>query len=161
LQAAYDVLIARPFNHIGPGQDERFVWSGLTRQIAAIELGQQPNVIAVGNLLVSRDFSAVEDVLQAYMDLLQVPKTTLSGSAIYNICSGQEIYLNQLLGQLIDERGLVIDIKVDPSRLRAAEQVRAVGSSKKIKEQVSWAIKKPIVTVLHNMVEDWKRKLCA
>lgn len=160
LQAAYEILIARPFNHIGPGQDERFVWSGLTRQIAAIELGQQPNVITVGNLSVSRDFSAVEDILQAYLDLLRAPKAALSGSAIYNICSGQETYLNQLLGQLVNERGLVISVQVNHSRLRLVEQVRAVGSSEKIKQQVSWASKQPIITVLHNMVEDWKKKLC-
>jgi GDP-4-dehydro-6-deoxy-D-mannose reductase len=160
LQASYDILIARPFNHIGPGQDERFVWSSLTRQIAAIELGQQESILKVGNLSVSRDFSAVEDVLQAYIDLLRIPQSSLSGTGIYNICSGQEIYLDQLLVELINERGLVIDVQIDPDRLRAIDQVRAVGSSRKIKDQVSWSAKRSVISVLHHMVEDWKRKLC-
>jgi GDP-4-dehydro-6-deoxy-D-mannose reductase len=160
-QAGYSILIARPFNHIGPGQDERFIWADITRQIAAIELGQQSAILTVGNLEVSRDFTAVDDVLQAYIDLLKIPASALSGSLIYNICSGQESYLNDLLDRLINERGIQIDIQVDPNRLRAVEQVRTVGSSKKIKEQVSWMPKKPLMTVLHNMVEDWKRKLQA
>lgn len=161
LQATYEILIARPFNHIGPGQDERFFWSGITRQIAAIELGQQSNFIKVGNLSVSRDFCAVEDVLQAYINLLQAPITSLSGLPIYNICSGQEIYLDQLLSQFINERGLMVKIQVEHNLLRASEQMRTVGCSKKINEQLSWSAKQPLVAVLHDMVEYWKRELCA
>lgn len=160
LQAAFEILIARPFNHIGPGQDDRFFWSRVTRQIAAIELGQQLNVIKVGNLSVSRDFCSVEDVLQAYIKLLQVPIASLSGSPIYNICSGQEIYLNQLLSQLINERGLLVKIEVEENLLRTSEQMRAVGCSKKINKQVSWNANRPLLAVLHDMVEHWKRELC-
>lgn len=161
LRANYNIIIARPFNHIGPGQDERFIWSGLARQLAAIELGQRPPVLEVGNLGVSRDFTAVEDVIQAYIDLLRAPKNSLNGSVIYNICSGREVFLDQLLAQLINERGLSVELVIDPNRLRVAEQVRAVGSSEKIQKQVSWLIKKPVIAVLHDMVEDWKRKLLA
>ena len=161
LQATFEILIARPFNHIGPGQNDRFFWSRVTRQIAAIELGQQSNVIKVGNLSVSRDFCSVEDVLQAYIKLLQAPIISLSGPPIYNICSGQEIYLDKLLSELINERGLVVKIQVEKDLLRASEQMRAVGSSKKINEQISWNAKRPLVAVLHDMVEHWKRELCA
>jgi len=31
-----DVVVARPFNHIGPGQDERFVVASFARQLADI-----------------------------------------------------------------------------------------------------------------------------
>ena len=34
-------LIARPFNHIGPGQSEHFVVSGFARQVAEIKQGRR------------------------------------------------------------------------------------------------------------------------
>ncbi len=34
-----DVVVVRPFNHIGPGQTDRFVVASFTRQVAEIKLG--------------------------------------------------------------------------------------------------------------------------
>src|SRR3972149_5568519 len=56
------VVRVRPFNHIGPGQDERFVAPAFAKQIAEIEAGLRPEpVIYVVNLEAQRDFSDVRD----------------------------------------------------------------------------------------------------
>jgi len=67
----FEVVIARPFNHIGAGQSPNFAISDFARQIARISAGQQEAVINVGNIEVTRDFSDVNDVLRAYALLLQ------------------------------------------------------------------------------------------
>ena len=44
------ITIARPFNHIGPGQSDQFVVSGLARQVAEIRLGRRAPIIEVGDI---------------------------------------------------------------------------------------------------------------
>ena len=60
------IMRARPFNHIGPGQNERFVAPAFARQIASIEESQAEAVIYVGNLESKRDFTDVRDIVRAY-----------------------------------------------------------------------------------------------
>ena len=48
--------VARPFNHIGPGQGEAFVAPNFAAQVARIEQGRQPPVISVGSLDDELDF---------------------------------------------------------------------------------------------------------
>ena len=63
-----DVVIARAFNHIGPGQNERFVVASLAAQLARIAAGGPPQLF-VGNLDAARDFLDVRDVVAAYVAL--------------------------------------------------------------------------------------------
>jgi GDP-4-dehydro-6-deoxy-D-mannose reductase len=64
LSEEMDVVIARPFNHIGPAQDSRFVVPGFARQLCRIAAGEQDARLIVGDLDVSRDFSDVRDVVR-------------------------------------------------------------------------------------------------
>ncbi|MHB1647109.1 MAG: GDP-mannose 4,6-dehydratase [bacterium] len=66
-----EIVIARPFNHIGPNQSERFVVSSFAKQIAEIELGLRKPVISAGNIDITRDFLDVRDVADAYKLLLE------------------------------------------------------------------------------------------
>jgi GDP-4-dehydro-6-deoxy-D-mannose reductase len=61
-----DVVRARPFNHIGPRQDSRFVCSSFARQIAGMMKEKGLPVIQTGNLQSFRDFTDVRDVVRAY-----------------------------------------------------------------------------------------------
>src|SRR5947208_550828 len=64
--SALPVLIARPFNHVGPRQDPHFVASGFARRVADIEAGRWAPEIAVGNLDARRDLMDVRDTVRAY-----------------------------------------------------------------------------------------------
>ncbi len=50
----------RPFNHIGPGQNEIFVTSSFAKQIAEIEAGKRPPVLRHGNLEARTGFHRCE-----------------------------------------------------------------------------------------------------
>lgn len=65
-----DIVMVRPFNHIGPGQDPHFVVSALAKQLAEVKKGLRPPVIEAGDLDVTRDFTDVRDVVAAYKLLL-------------------------------------------------------------------------------------------
>ena len=58
-----DVVVARPFNHIGPRQDPTFAVSSFARQIASSKPAGLPE-IHVGNSM-RRDFTDVRDVVAA------------------------------------------------------------------------------------------------
>ena len=77
-----DAFIARPFNHIGPGQGPGFIVPDLTRKVLDLELGRR---LAVGNLDSARDYTDVRDIVRAYQRLLEVPQLL---HAKYNVCSG-------------------------------------------------------------------------
>src|SRR5690606_15469175 len=78
------VIRARPFNHLGPGQTDRFVAPALAGRVARNELTGE-EVVQVGNLSPKRDFTDVRDVVRAYR--LLVERGT--PGEVYNVCSGK------------------------------------------------------------------------
>ena len=60
-----EVLRVRAFNHLGPGQSNRFVAPAIAERIAANE-HDGGEVVPVGNLSARRDFTDVRDVVRAY-----------------------------------------------------------------------------------------------
>ncbi|HEV2037491.1 MAG TPA: GDP-mannose 4,6-dehydratase, partial [Candidatus Eremiobacteraceae bacterium] len=129
-----EITIARAFNHIGPGQSERFVVSDFARQVAEIKLGRRQPTVSVGDIDVTRDFTDVRDVVRGYFALL---RDGASGE-IYNICSGREQSIRALLHRLAAIAGVGISIQQDPSRLRKSEQRRVVGDPAKMQRATGW-----------------------
>jgi GDP-4-dehydro-6-deoxy-D-mannose reductase len=128
------VVLARPFNHIGPGQSTSFAVPGFARQIVNIRSCHADSVVSVGDIDVTRDFTDVRDVIRAYFALLDqgVP------GEVYNVCSGVETSVRLLLERLIAIAGVTARVEVDRSRLRKAEQRRMRGSADKIRETTGW-----------------------
>ena len=61
LGGGLDVIRARAFNHLGPGQSDRFVAAGLAARVAANERTGSA-VVRVGNVHARRDFTDVRDI---------------------------------------------------------------------------------------------------
>lgn len=129
-----DVVIARPFNHVGPAQSTRFAIADFAKAIVAIRNGQRDNTLEVGDLDVTRDFTDVRDVVDAYRLLL----THGHSGEIYNICSGIERHLGDAVRTLAELAGVEIELKTDPARFRKAGQRRACGNSDKLRAHTGW-----------------------
>jgi GDP-4-dehydro-6-deoxy-D-mannose reductase len=127
-------LRARPFNHIGVGQDLRFAIPNFAQQIAHIEQTGAEPIIRVGNLAAQRDFTDVRDVVRAYALLLE---RGTAGEA-YNVCSGQAVSMQSILQTLCDLSPAELRIEVDPSRLRPLEVPLVVGDAAKLKKDTGW-----------------------
>jgi GDP-4-dehydro-6-deoxy-D-mannose reductase len=134
------IVVARAFNHIGPGQSDRFAIAGFAHQLADIRRGKQEPVIVAGDLDVTRDFTDVRDVVAAYFALLE---KGVSGER-YNVCSGIERSVRSMLDRLIEIAGVEVEIRMDRARLRAAEQRRTVGDPNKIHATTGWQATTPI-----------------
>lgn len=150
-----DVVTARPFTHIGPHQSDRFALSSFSKQIAEMLLGKEDRVIRIGNLESTRDITDVRDVVRAYKMLLEHGKS----GEVYNVCSGHEIKIRELLDKLIEKSGLEIKIEQDENLVRGNEQQRVCGSFKKLNQSVGWKPEISIDQTLADMIEYWKKHL--
>lgn len=110
-----DVMVARPANHIGSGQNPNFVVSSFASQLKAIAAGAEPRM-RVGNLQQLRDFTDVRDVVRAYQLLIEKGR---AGQA-YTIASGQLVSIQTILDELVKIAGVHPVVKVDEARFRPA-----------------------------------------
>lgn len=151
----FEIIMARPFNHIGPGQAESFAVSGFAKQVAAITLGLHSPEIQVGDLDVTRDFTDVRDIVDAYLELLLKGKS----GEVYNIGSGEERKMSDILAALIDIAGISANIAIDAGRFRLAEQRRVVCNADKLKRQTEWRPRRLLNDTLNEILQYWTGKL--
>ncbi|MEO9174858.1 MAG: GDP-mannose 4,6-dehydratase [Gaiellales bacterium] len=144
-----ETVIARPFPHIGPGQDERFAIASFASQIAAIERGDGPPVIRVGNLDARRDVSDVRSIVAAYSLLLSAPEATGS----YNVCSGRAERIGDLLDRLLALSERRIEVVTDPDRLRPSDIPLLCGDPSRIERELGWRLAHPIDQTLADTLD--------
>lgn len=140
-------VIARPFPHTGPGQDDRFVAPAFARRLA-IARQAKARVVNVGNLDVTRDFLDVRDVALAYVALLEKGE---SGAA-YNIASGRPITLRALFDQLAAIVGVDAIPETDAAFVRPADIPYLVGDASRLRAATGWAPCIPFATTLEDLV---------
>jgi GDP-4-dehydro-6-deoxy-D-mannose reductase len=150
-----DVVIARPFNHTGAGQRAEFVLPGFAREIAAIKLGRKAPQVLAGDLDVTRDFLDVRDVVNAYLALL----ARGNSGETYNVCSGREVHIGDVLHRLIALAGVQAGVAVDPARFRPSEQRRMCGSHARITADTGWVARIGLDQTLQQLLDYWTREL--
>jgi GDP-4-dehydro-6-deoxy-D-mannose reductase len=146
-----DVVIARPFNHIGRGQDERFVVASLAKQISAIHLGNAPPRVLSGSLDVTRDLTDVRDVIAAYIALIERGRC---GEA-YNVGTGREIRIRDVLSRLLELAQVSAEVITDAARVRPDEQLRVCADVSKIRMDTGWTSRIGLDETLRDILDDW------
>lgn len=155
---SYDLQIihARPFNHIGPGQGLGFVTSDFGKQIAEIEFGLKPPVIHVGNLESERDFTDVRDIVAAYELILKYGDI----GKVYNVCSGQPVSIFKILNKYISFSYCKnIEIKKDPNRMRPSDFPIYIGDPGELKIKTNWVNSISLDESLINILNYWRKEI--
>jgi GDP-4-dehydro-6-deoxy-D-mannose reductase len=145
--------IVRPFNHIGPGQDRRFVTANFALQLAKIAHGQAEPVLRVGNLEARRDFSDVRDIVRGYRLLSE------SDGGIFNLGSGTATSVQTVLNTLIDVSGVKVEVVQDPDRMRGPEVPELYGACGKIEQACGWAPQIPLRQSLRDVYQYWSTEV--
>lgn len=148
-------VVMRPFNHVGPGQDNRFVVSSFAYQLAQIKAGKAAPVIRVGNLEAQRDFSDVLDIVKAYR------LAAGQGQGTYNLCSGKPTSIQWLLDTLISISGVEVEVQQDSSRMRPSEVPALYGSYEKARKDLGWQPQVSLEGTLERTFDDWFKKISA
>ncbi len=149
--------VMRPFNHTGPGQAEAFVVSSFAGQIARIEAGLQPPVLAVGTLEDERDFLDVEDVVDAYVLALQ--QRGLAAGEVFNVASGKSVKIGDILDRLLAQSDVRIEVIIDAERLRRAPVPRVIGNANHLRHTLGWEQKISLDQTLRSVL-DYHRAYC-
>jgi GDP-4-dehydro-6-deoxy-D-mannose reductase len=143
-----DVVVARSFPHIGPGQDERFAVGSWTAQLARLR-NEGGGVLRVGDLEVERDLTDVRDVCRAYRILLDpaVPAGT------YNVASGQAVPLRRVVELLVELVEVPVTIERDGARLRPSETPVLAGDPSKLRAATGWQPEIPLERSLEDALD--------
>jgi GDP-4-dehydro-6-deoxy-D-mannose reductase len=137
------VVLARPFNHLGAGQEPLFAVPSFAAQLRAIARGDREPVLRVGNLDPVRDYTHVWDMVAGYRLLLREGQP---GQA-YNLCSGEGRSLRSVLDEMLALSGLHVRLELDPTRLRPAEISRLVGVADRARA-LGWAPRRSLTEAL-------------
>lgn len=152
---AFPVVVARPFNHTGPGQGRDFALPAFAAQIARIEAGRQDPVIRVGDLSACRDYLHVKDVVSAYAILLQH-----GVSGVYNVCSGHSEAMSWWLDRLVEKARVSVRVEIDPARVFRQGNPRLEGDNSRLKA-LGWTPEHDATDIVVDLLEHWRQRISA
>ncbi len=126
------VTIIRPFNTFGPRQSARAIIPTIITQIL-----QKKNIVKLGNLTPTRDFTYIEDTVDAFYNTIKANK--IAGEVI-NIGNNFEISIKGILEIFKKDFGYNFKVRTDKKRLRtkSSEVYRLLASNKKAKKILKW-----------------------
>ncbi len=148
------VIVARPFNHVGPGQSDGFLVSAVAKRIAKAER-DGAFVVSIGNLAGIRDFSNVRDVVSAYRALAVdgVPGRT------YNVGSGVGTATAEIVRQLLALAKIPLELVLDPALARPSDTPVLVADVTLLKADTGWSPSFGVSEALEATLDWWRSRV--
>jgi GDP-4-dehydro-6-deoxy-D-mannose reductase len=143
------VIRVRAFNHLGPGQTDRFVAAALAARIAANER-DGGSTVRVGDLSARRDFTDVRDVVRAYRLLVELG----TPGEVYNVCTGRDLAVQELADRMLALATRPMALEVDPSLLRPVEVPVLRGDASRLRAATGWEPLIPIEQTVSDLLDD-------
>ena len=147
-----NLVVVRPFTHIGPRQRPEFAASNFARQIAQIEKGGTKPVIRVGNLDARRDITDVKDMMRAY----KMAAMADNQQGPFNIGSGEAVSISSILDELISLARIKVQREVDPARLRPSDVPVLAGDCSAFEKATGWQPRIPLRQSLEDLLNYWR-----
>ena len=139
-------VIARPFNHTGPGQTDRFVVPKIINAFS-----ERTEFIELGNIDTVRDFTDVRDVVKAYVSIIE---NFISGN-VYNVSSGIGVTVAEIFEMIKKISGHNMNIKKRELLVRGNEIWSVIGNSSLLRETTGWRPEILIETTLRDMLDKY------
>lgn len=145
------VIVVRPFNHIGPRQAPTFAVSAIARRVVTARRTGR-TTLSVGTISTRRDFTDVRDVVQAYRLLV----TSGALGQTFNVCSGQDVSVAEIIDRLLALSGLELEIQPDPELVRPVDLPVLRGSFSQLQEVTGWKPTIPLDETLRDVLDYWE-----
>lgn len=149
------VIRVRPFNHIGPRQNERFVAPSFAKQIVEIERGRREPVLRLGNMTAQRDFTDVRDMVRAYILAIQKGEP----GDVYNIGSGRARSVREMLDIMLSNTPVKIAEETDPAKFRPSDTPISYADPSKFKRQTGWEPRLTFEQTCVDILNDWRVRI--
>lgn len=150
-----EIVLLRPFNHIGIGQREDFVFSYCAKRITEIEKRIKRNPLVLGNIDVQRDYLDVWDVVNAYERAFRLGKA----GEVYNIATGKPMRIRDGVNFLISLAKKPIRIAVRKERKRKYDIPYLSGDPKKFQRGTGWQPERDIKMTLTGLLNYYREKI--
>jgi GDP-4-dehydro-6-deoxy-D-mannose reductase len=147
------VVMARPFNIIGPGMPGDLVVGALASRAKVALANSADAVVKAGDLSPERDFVAVEDVVRAYVRLLEGNHW----GEVFNICSGQPHSIQHVAEVLFSHSPRRITLQTDKSLAQSSVQ-SMYGSFEKAHRAIAFT---PNVSLESSLAAVWSTAMSA
>ena len=141
----FDIIITRPFNYTGVGQESHFLIPKIVDHFKA-----RKKIIELGNIHVAREFNDINYVIDIYHKLL----LSNAHSTIVNLSSNHPIKLLDVIETMQTIAGYQIEIKVNPDFIRANEIKSLAGSTQKLASLIDLSLPYNLEQTLKNMYEN-------
>jgi len=146
------VVVGRIFNITGPGEPDKMLGGAMASQIAAIEAGDRPPVLRVGNLTPYRDYVDIRDAVRALGMLWHKGQA----GQVYNICSGQPVQVQHVVDTLVSLAHCAITVEPDPDRQRPSDIPFCAGDPAHIRDAIGWTPTYTLRRTLADTLDGWR-----
>jgi GDP-4-dehydro-6-deoxy-D-mannose reductase len=153
------VIRTRSFNHEGPRREKVFGIPWYAYQIALIEKKKQPPIIRVGHIADRRNFTHVQDMVEAYY--ISVKKCKPGELYLIGNSDKKSIYtFKEALKKLINMSNLKkVKIIEDKKYVRPTNVPRLIGDMRKFQKATSWKPKIGFNQILLDTLNYWRSKV--
>jgi GDP-4-dehydro-6-deoxy-D-mannose reductase len=148
-QGQLDIRVARPFNHLGPGQRPELVVPSLLRRLSTASPGDRSPVLMAGWNSV-RDFIDVRDVVSAYLAILDLDAPA---DSTFNVCTGRATSIEDVVKTVLDLQGVQRPIQFQGHPNSTDDIPYLVGDPTQLAEATGWTAKYTLADSLHTMMQ--------
>jgi GDP-4-dehydro-6-deoxy-D-mannose reductase len=147
-----NVTIARPFGYFGAGEPEQSYFGALGRRLA--DWNGAENRLCWAGLSCQRDLLHVEDVATAYCRLLNGGRP----DEAYNISSGQTVSVRDVVGELLAEFQLELEVVEEPAAAETPMSTVLCGDSSKLRSELGWEPVHSVHDAVHDLAEGCRKE---
>jgi len=144
------VLVARPFNLLGPGLPEHYLAASLAKRL----LRNDGRPLPVANADATRDFVDVRDATEALVALTQRAAPQPGKPSVFNIATGQETSVMDIARALCELHGRRAAVALGAAQSRSQIQ-RSCGDATRLRQATGW---QPCVEWRQSLTDLWNDK---
>jgi GDP-4-dehydro-6-deoxy-D-mannose reductase len=148
-QGHLDIRVARPFNHLGPGQRPELVVPSLLRRLAATAPSDASPIHMAGWNSV-RDFIDVRDVASAYMAILDLE---VPAHRTFNVCTGRATSIEDVVRAVLEILGQEREVLFQGSPNSTDDIPYLVGDPTRLSEDAGWTARHSLSDSLRTMMQ--------
>jgi GDP-4-dehydro-6-deoxy-D-mannose reductase len=143
------VVVARPFNIVGPGIPTTLVVGAILKRIKDSCNREGKPVIKMGNLDTQRDFVDVDDAIDAYIKMAHGDYW----GEVFNICTGKPYSIRKIVEIIASFSNLPVEVEQDPALIRFPDIKVSFGSCDKAQKAFGF---KPAIDIEKTLLRTWQ-----
>lgn len=125
----FPVVIIRPFNSFGPRFTQPYIIPEIIKQIS------KSNILKLGNIKSSRDFTFVSDTANAIINATIEKKAV---GEVINVGYGKDITISKIANSIIKQMNKKVKIIHDKTRIRPYDVNKLVCDNSKARKILKW-----------------------